>query len=191
MQLPFQIKIGNRICRSLAVSTGLVCCALAWPSAAQTVGTAVQAEAVVVTPLSFFKVDDLVFGSIVPSGAAGTVVIAPSGARTKTGGVILASGATPQPARFAGMGSRNQAVNIRLGSNSVTLNRVGGGGNMTMNTFIIGSTPTAQLTTAPTTFRIASSTGMFLFPVGATLRVKANQAPGSYTGNFAITLQYQ
>jgi hypothetical protein len=146
---------------------------------------------VVVTNLSFFKVDDIVFGSIIPSSTAGTVVVSPSGARTKTGGVRLATGASPQPASFAGRGANNQRVAISVTRNSVTLAQVGGGGTMTMDTFIIGSSPTAQLTTAPLAFRINSPTGIFLFPVGATLRVKANQAPGKYVGTFAITLQYQ
>lgn len=160
-------------------------------AAAQAVVSSGRAEAVVVGALSFFKVDDIVFGSIIPGPTAGTVVLAPTGARTKTGGVKLATGATPQPASFAGRGANNQRVAISVTSNSVTLNRVGGGGTMTMDTFIIGSSPTAQLTTAPLAFRINSATGIFQFPVGATLRVKANQAPGKYTGTFAITLQYQ
>ncbi len=160
-------------------------------AAAQAVAATGRAEAVVVTNLSFFKVDDIVFGSLIPGPTAGTVVLAPDGTRTRTGGVTLATGATPQPASFAGRGANNQRVAISVTSNTVTLTRVGGGGTMTMDTFIIGSTPTAQLTTVPLAFRINSPTGIFQFPVGATLRVKANQAPGKYVGTFAVTLQYQ
>lgn len=161
------------------------------PAFAQQVSTPGQSEAVIVSALSFFKVDDLAFGRIIPGSTAGTVVLAPDGTRTRTGGVQLASGPAAQPAAFAGRGSFNQRVAISVSSNTVTLNRVGGGGTMTMDTFIIGSSPTAALTTSPLAFRIATSTGMFQFPVGATLRVKANQAPGSYVGTFAVTLQYQ
>lgn len=158
---------------------------------AQSASAPAQSEAVVVSMLSFFKVDDLSFGRIIPGQTAGTVVLAPTGVRTRSGGVALASGAAPQPAAFAGRGTFNQQVTISVGSNSITLNRIGGGGTMTMDSFVIGSTPTASLTTAPLAFRIGSSTGQFQFPVGATLRVKANQRSGNYAGTFTVTLQYQ
>lgn len=161
------------------------------PANAQVTASATaRAEAVVVQNLTFVKVDDLAFGRVVPGTTAGTVVLAPNGSRTSTGGVRLASGGSMQPASFAGKGSFNQQVTIRLATNTTTLNRVGGGGTMTVDTFIIGSTPTAQITTTPRTFRISNSSGIFLFPVGATLRVKANQAPGTYTGTFSITINY-
>lgn len=158
---------------------------------AQSASTPAQSNAVVVSMLSFFKVNDLVFGRIIPGAAAGSVVVAPTGVRTKTGGVNLASGPTPQPASFAGRGVFNQMVTISVGSNSVPLNRIGGGDSMTMDTFVIGSTPTVNLSTTPLGFRIGNSTGTFLFPVGATLRVKARQTPGSYVGSFTVTLDYQ
>ncbi len=150
-----------------------------------------RAQAVIVTPLSFFKVNDLVFGRIIPGPTAGTVIIAPSGTRTVTGGVRAATGLPHQPASFAGRGSFNQLVNISINATSRTLTRVGGSQTMVMDTFIIGSTPTATLTTSPVAFRIGSTNGMFQFPVGARLRVGANQAPGTYRGTFTITLQYQ
>lgn len=183
----------QRLWRYMCALLVLACTGLgiASPAFAESAATSGTTQAVVVGPLSFFKVEDLVFGSIIPSATAGTVVVSPNGSRTKTGGVTLATGAAPHPARFAGMGARNQIVTIRMVSNSATLTRVGGGGTMTIDTFIIGSTPTAQLTTAPTSFRIGSTTGMFQFPLGATLRVKANQEPGVYTGTFAVTVQYQ
>jgi Domain of unknown function (DUF4402) len=96
-----------------------------------------------------------------------------------------------QPSSFAGRGANNQSVQISLAANSIQLTRVGGTQKMTVDTFIIGSTPTAQLTTNPRVFTIASPTGIFTFPVGATLRVGANQAAGNYLGTFAITLVYQ
>lgn len=166
--------------------------ALAQPAmAGERVTVSAPAEAVVVRQLSFIKVDDLAFGRIIPGTAAGTVVLAPDGTRTATGGARLATGGLVQPAAFAGKGDYNEIVTIAMTASSATLTRVGGGGTMTIDTFIIGSTPTAQLTTAPLAFRIANTNGMFQFPLGATLRVKANQAAGTYTGTFAVTLDYQ
>jgi Domain of unknown function (DUF4402) len=149
-----------------------------------------QSVATIVTRLSFIKTQDLDFGQIVPSNSAGTVTIAPGGTRSSTGGVMLV-GDPGQPARFAGYGFRNQTVLISLSSLTGTLQRKGGTETMRFDTFIIGSTPQVQLSTAPLSFRIASTTGQFAFPVGATLRVAARQRPGTYLGTFTILLQYQ
>ncbi len=157
---------------------------------AETVRVAGRAEAVVITRLSLLKTDDLNFGSIIAGSTSGTVVVAPDGRRTATGGVRLA-GASAQPAAFAGYGFANQVVTISVNNNTPVVRRVGGTETMRFDTFIIGSTPTAQLTTSPLAFRIASTTGMFAFPVGATLRVGARQAPGTYNGSFTIVLNYQ
>lgn len=147
-----------------------------------------QAQIGVVTPLSFIQTEELHFGQIFASNAAGTVTVAPDGTRTRTGGVTL-FGSTHQAAEFAGMGTVNQRVQVSLGSNTIFL--TGPGVRMRARTFVIGSTPTATLTTTPRVFRIASPTGAFRFPVGATLEVGANQAPGTYTGIWTITLNYQ
>jgi hypothetical protein len=87
------------------------------------------------------------------------------------------------------MGVYNQRVQVSLGSNSIFI--YGPGARMRVRTFVIGSTPTAVLTTTPTVFRIAGPTGAFRFPVGATLEVGANQVPGTYSGTWTITLNYQ
>ncbi|MBO9698471.1 MAG: DUF4402 domain-containing protein [Sphingopyxis sp.] len=146
-----------------------------------------QVEAIVLRPLSFFKVNDLDFGDIIPSASAGTVTIGPEGSRSRTGGVTLAGGGG-EPARFAGLGSVNRQVNISLGSNNIWL--TGPGVRMRVRDFAIGSTPTAILSTAPTRFRITSPLGNYNFPVGATLEVGANQTAGDYSGTFTITLNY-
>ncbi len=174
----------------LPVQRGLaafaLCLAPAVPALAQGT-TPAQAEAIVLRPLSFFKVNDLDFGDIIPSATAGTVTIEPDGSRTRTGGVTLA-GNDGAPARFAGLGSFNRQVNISLGSNTIWL--TGPGVRMRARTFEIGSTPTAILSTSPTRFRITSPLGNYNFPVGATLEVGANQSPGDYSGTFTITLNY-
>jgi hypothetical protein len=147
-----------------------------------------NAEVTVVRPLSFVIDDGLDFGNVVRGTTAGTVTVAPDGTRTKTGGVTLANGGGHKAASFAGMGSNNQRVDISLGANSVLL--VGPGAPMRVHTFVVGSTPTAILTTTPLRFRINSATGIFAFPVGATLDVGANQAAGKYTGTWVINLNY-
>lgn len=173
---------------AIALVLGMV--ALPEAARAERVAVTGRAEAVIVTRLSLLKTDDLNFGKIVAGTTAGTVTVSPAGTRTATGGTRLA-GTGAQPAAFAGYGFANQTVSISVNSNTPVVRRVGGTETMQFDTFIIGSTPTAQLTTAPLAFRIASTTGMFAFPVGATLRVGARQAPGIYTGSFTVTLTYQ
>jgi Domain of unknown function (DUF4402) len=147
-----------------------------------------EAQIAIVKPLVFLKVDDLNFGTVIPTGTAGTVTVAPSGARSKTGGVVL-TGVGWQPSKFAGYGANNQIVTISLGANQINI--TGPGAPMRVHDFVIGSTPTVVLGTTPLRFRIGSPTGIFDFPVGATLDVGASQAAGTYTGTWTIILNYQ
>lgn len=147
-----------------------------------------DAQIAVVRPLEFISVENLDFGRVIRGTTAGTVTIDPAGVRTSTGGATLI-GTGFQPAKFAGMGTNGQRVDISLGANQIFIN--GPGAPMRVRTFVIGSTPTAILTTTPMRFRINSTTGIFVFPVGATLEVGANQVPGTYTGTWTITLNYQ
>ncbi|MDE2596742.1 MAG: DUF4402 domain-containing protein [Sphingomonadales bacterium] len=189
----------GRIARDvLSLALALACALLAFlpgaahaqsrPASGKVTATA-GARAVIVTKLSFIKVNDLDFGKIVAGNTAGTLVLSPFNVRTVTGGVRAAL-STSRPAVFAGFGTLNQNLTIAMSANSVVLRRAGGTQTMTMDTFVIGSTPTATITTAPTTFYIGSANGQFQFPVGATLRVGANQTPGVYSGTFSITLNY-
>jgi Domain of unknown function (DUF4402) len=147
-----------------------------------------SAEITIVRPLSFVIDDGLDFGNVIRGTTAGTVTVAPNGTRTSTGGVTLANNGGHKAASFAGQGTLNQRVDISIGANSIFI--TGPGAPMRVRTFVIGSTPTAPLTTAPTRFTIAAASGIFSFPVGATLEVGANQVPGKYSGTWSITLNY-
>lgn len=180
---PRRNPIQRLLFMTLCVLAGGACPALVQAATEQG-----RAEVGILTPLSFIQTEELHFGKIFASNAAGTVVVAPDGTRTRTGGVTLI-GNDQQAAEFAGMGSFNQRVQISLGSNAIFL--YGPGTRMRARAFTIGSTPTAVLTTTPRVFRIAGATGAFRFPVGAALDVNANQAPGTYSGTWTITLNYQ
>ncbi len=181
----------HRLHRPLATLLAASALALGFSAApvrAQSATEKGQSQVGVVTPLSFIQTEELHFGQIFARPNAGTVTVAPNGTRTATGGIVLI-GNLHQPAEFAGMGVYNQRVQVSLGSNSIFI--YGPGARMRVRTFVIGSTPTAVLTTTPTVFRIAGPTGAFRFPVGATLEVGANQVPGTYSGTWTITLNYQ
>ena len=148
-----------------------------------------NSEAVIIRPLSFISYEDLKFGKIVPATTAGTVTVATDGTRTTNNPNIILVGNDEQNARFTGQGTFNQRVDVSLGANSIFI--TGPGAPMRVRTFTIGSTPSVVLTTTPRRFRIASTSGIFAFTIGATLEVGANQAPGQYSGNWDITLEYQ
>lgn len=173
---------------AVTVAFGLATLAVA--PGAHAAKRAALAKVVVVSRLSFLSVEELEFGSILPSAVAGTVTVSTGGVRSKTGGVTLVGGLV-QPARFAGRGTFNQVVLISLASSPSTLTRIGGTETMRLDTLTIGSSPTTVLTTSPQSFRIGTLTGIFNFPVGGRLSVNANQVPGDYAGTFAVTLNYQ
>lgn len=174
---------------AIAVATFIMPMTLPAPALAQTAGDseAARSEAIILRPLSFFRVQDLEFGDFVPGTAGGVVRVLPDGSRTATGSITLV-GANHQPARFAGLGTFNRQVDISVSANSIQL--TGPGAPMTLSQFEIGSTPTAILTTTPLRFRIGAANGIFNFPIGGRLTVNANQADGTYAGSFAITLNY-
>jgi hypothetical protein len=180
---------GAKTIRQLRLACGFAAISLvgmATPAYAET--TSVSAETVVVTPLSFNEVKSLNFGEIIPSNQAGNVILAPNGTRTATNGITLV-GDSHQVAEFAGFGARNQIVEISVGATNIFL--TGRGTRMRVRNFTIGSTPTVVLNTQARSFRIINPAGVFQFPVGAELRVGANQRTGTYTGTWDITLNYQ
>ena len=136
-------------------------------------------RAILLRPLQLLKLDDMDFGWLTVSGA-GTAVLDPvTGAVTTTGGV-LAAGGDPLPAAFVGAASRASPVIIRIPKNPITLTRDGGTETMTL---------TAWTLDGPGTRHVAANNG-FLFKVGGTLNVAANQADGHYTGTFTVEVQY-
>lgn len=149
-----------------------------------------EATALLLTPLSFFKEDDLDFGDIIPGSTAGTVVMDSTGAVTTTGGVVQIDG-TQQVARFWGYGQFNQRVLINVDANAHTLTREGGTETMVMDQILIGSQPPTVISTNPRRFRIVNANGYFAFSLAGRLRVGANQAPGIYRGEFSVTLEYE
>lgn len=151
---------------------------LATPNAANAVVQTSSARAVTLKPLSIVKLRDLEFGGLIPSGAAGTVVIDPTtDDRTVTGGVTEAGGTT-QAAQFYTYGGPLQLVVVTRGP-LPTLTRAGG-----------GSMNVTALTLNGPTIRFINNAGLLDLRVGGTLAVNANQPDGVYTGNFNITVDY-
>jgi hypothetical protein len=115
------------------------------------------------------------FGSLVPGAAAGTVVIAPAGGRTTTGGVTGVSG-TFGPGAFRVSITSGGATFFFFLPGNATLSS--GASTMTVSAFT--SNP------APNSAAVPGPPGALTLNVGATLAVGANQPPGTYTGTYSI-----
>ena len=149
-----------------------------------------QAEAFLVTPLSFQKQIDLDFGQIIASNNNGTVVMDSAGTVTTTGGIVHING-TQQAARFWGYGSFNQIVSINVDANLYTLSRQSGSETIIMDQILIGSQPPINITTNPRRFRIGNPDGFFSFTIAGRLQISANQPAGVYSGEFTVILEYE
>lgn len=118
----------------------------------------------------------LSFGTLISGPTSGTATVTSGGVTTTTGGVIAFGGGSA-PASFT--------ITIAQGNPNYTIllpasaNLIGPGGPMIVDGF--GSTPGNG-------GHIRPPTGFQTMTVGATLHVGANQAPGTYSGTFDITV---
>lgn len=147
---------------------------------AQSTASAI-ATANVITPISIAKNADMAFGNLaVQAATGGTVVLAPAGTRSRTGGVSLpATTGSVTAASFTVTGNGNYGYSITLPT-TLTLTHSGGIESMVADNFT--STPSGNGTLSSGTQNIS---------VGATLNVNSGQLAGAYTsGNFDVTVNY-
>ncbi len=135
------------------------------------------AKVTIFAPISISAVGDMDFGTMSPTGTAGTVTVTPAGVRTSVNVDLF--GGTPAAASFDVTGDPGANYSITLPS-SATL--TSGGDTMT-----VGPVPpfTDDAGVTPTLVG-----GSDTFNVGATLNVGANQAAGTYSGTFSVTVNY-
>lgn len=185
------MQLGFRPFRSILI-TGIGAAAVfltpapAFASGSKTVN--VSAQAAILRPLGLVNTRKLDFGIVAAGNTTGTVVIDPAGARTRTGGVVLAGGA-PSSAQFYAFSQRNATASLWINANTITLTRVAGS-TMTVDNFTISSTPPSAISTTHTTFTLNTPNGIFPFTIGATLHVGVHQHPGTYTGTFTVNINY-
>jgi len=123
------------------------------------------------------------FGNVAVSTAAGTVVLAPAGSRTKTGGVTLpATAGTVTAASFTVTGTPNYTYAITLPSTATTITRGGGTETMTVDNW----------SSSPATTGTLSSGGSETLTVGGTLNVGGSQVAGTYVSgtSFNVIVNY-
>jgi Mat/Ecp fimbriae major subunit len=114
------------------------------------------------------------FASMMPTAAGGNVVLSTAGGITAPGGFALVG--TPNAGAFTASSFAGFPAVVTFNA-STTLSD-GAGHTMTLATFT---------NNAPAAFNAA---GNLPFNVGATLTVGANQAPGTYTGTYTVTVNW-
>jgi hypothetical protein len=125
----------------------------------------------------------LSFGSFT-AGTGGTITVNAAGARAKTGSVILVNqGGAAAAAQFTVSGTPGASFTITLPVDGTVFLSNGGSGSMALNGFTSNPPTTASA-------GLLSGGGTATISIGATLTVSNAQTPGSYSGNFSVTVNY-
>lgn len=139
-------------------------------------------EACAQTVIVLTNTRNMNFGSFAASSGGTIVLDAASGARTKTGTVILLSSPAAVQATYnvskSKSGTVSKTVAISLPANN-TVQLSSGANRMFVNNFV----------SSPATISSVPNGGMTL-SVGATLFIGSGQLAGNYTGTYAITVNY-
>lgn len=151
---------------------GVMVFGVATPAAAQTATGDVTVR--VLQAITVSKTADLNFGRVVAGTAAGSVVVAEDGTRTCPA-ALKCLGTTTSGA-FAVTGTAGETVTVAIDTPSIQLTS----GTNKMAVALTTTTKTLTLATAGNAFRVAGS-----------LAVGANQAAGTYTGQFTVSVNYQ
>ena len=151
------------------------------PASAATPPTQAAGQALILIPLTLTKIQDLDFGSIVPSPVSGVVTInATTGNRTFAGGVTLVPGDAGFRADFGGAGSPNQQVIMTMNAPAQLISGAGD----TIDVL-------ALTMDGPAIRTVDATTRAFFVGVGGTIQIAANQPEGDYNALFDITANYQ
>ena len=165
--------------RKLLMAAAMAAAAVPAPALAAPVSATTDASgrALILIPLTLTKVDDLDFGSVIPSASSGTVSIAADGSgQSVTGGVTPLPSDSGARGMFAGAGAAGQQVLIFLAPPASLSD--GAGHIMPISM----SLETSRVTIGPTR--------AFFVGVGGTVTVAPNQVEGVYTGTFTVLAQY-
>lgn len=177
----------TKISRRVLIAFGLV--ASATGAMAQSSATATgNATATVIRPITLASSVDLAFGSVVPSGAAGTLALTAASPAVPTAVGVTQPGTQAGAVTAAvfdvgGEGSFTYSITLPAAPATITGPAAA---TMTVDTF----TKSAVAGVLGTLSGAAGAAGAQSFYVGGTLHVGANQAPGSYSGTFSVTVAY-
>ena len=124
-------------------------------------------------------IQSLAFGSFA-AGSGGTITLAPNPpGRTSSGSVVLLLSGSWSAASFSVSGDTGATYAITLPANGI-VTLTSGANTMAVNNFTSSPASTGQL----------GAGGSQALKVGATLSVGSNQASGSYSGSFVVSVDY-
>jgi hypothetical protein len=168
--------------RKFLCAAGVAALALgAAPAAAAVPPVQSDGRALILIPLTLTKIQDLDFGSVIPSSMSGVVTInASTGTRTSAGGVTLVPGDAGFRAYFGGAGSPNQQVIVTLDPPAQLIN--GDGDTIDVLGLTLDGSPIRTIHATDRTFFVG---------VGGTIQIAADQADGEYNALFTVTAHYQ
>lgn len=137
-------------------------------------------RALLLIPLTLTKIDDLSFGSVIPSAVSGTVVIdATTGARSIAGGVTAVPSDVGQRAYFGGAGSPSQLMIVTVTAPAVLTSPLGD--TLTVLALTLDGPPLRTIHPVDRTF---------FFGVGGIILIGADQPEGVYTSDYDVTANY-
>lgn len=157
--------------------------ALGMSSAASAVPATTNSDgrALILIPLQLTKINDLNFGTVIPSSVSGVVTInATTGARSFAGGVTGVASDAGNRARFGGAGSPNQQVIVTVDAPTELTSALG-------DTIPVLGMPLD----GPATRTIDPVARTFFVGIGGSLQIGADQPEGEYTADFQVTANYQ
>ena len=167
------------------VLAGALAAGLAAPVQAEPVSAAPNAKgrALILVPLTLTKLDDLAFGTVVPSKTvSGTVTInASSGARSVTGGVAEHPSDLGHRAYFGGAGSPNQQVIVAVTTPTELVSTTNSADKIPVLALTLDGSPIRS---------IDNVTRTFFFGVGGIIQINADQPEGFYETTFDVTATY-
>jgi hypothetical protein len=148
--------------------------------------TTANSSANIILPITVLKTADLSFGNIAVGATGGTVIMTPLAARSITGQVKLPDvKGTVTAASFTIGGEGASAYTITLPSSSIIYTS-GNAQQMTIDAY----TSSLGVSNIGAISGSAGTTGTQVVTVGATLNVSDAQTAGSYSGTFAVTVNY-
>jgi len=134
-----------------------------------------HASATILPAITVVENTALDFGQIGATSAGGAVVISTAGA--VSGPAAYSFSGSPTVGSFTVTGYPNTAVTIAFSSGNIVS---GPGAAMPLESFTHDAGVSPSL----------NGGGNLTFVVGATLAVNANQATGSYSGTYSVTVNY-
>lgn len=120
----------------------------------------------------------LAFGKFA-AGSGGSVTVSPGGGRSASGDVVLVPSDAGTAASFSVTGDASASYAISLPANGMVV-LASGAHTMAVNNFASSPSLTGTL----------GAGGGQTMRVGATLSVTSSQPPGSYSGAFDVTVNY-